>query len=69
MQVLSASVAHAMELMGAPDMIETIRFVRMFDRFFDCLNVSSLSEGRRARKPDLNPYRSPNDIRFTVCIL
>lgn len=53
--------------MGDPEMTETIRFVRFFDRFFDCLNVSSLSEGRHSRKPDLYPYRSPNDKRFTVC--
>lgn len=64
--MLSASVAHAMELMGDPAMTETIRFVRYFDRFFDCLNVSSLSEGRHTRKPDLYPYRAPNDKRFTV---
>ena len=51
--MLSASVAHAMELMGDSEMTETIRFVRFFDRFFDCLNVSSLSEGRHSRKPDL----------------
>ena len=63
MQVL----LHAMELMGDPEMTETIRFVCFFDRFFDCLNVSSLSEGRHSRKPDLYPYRSPNDKRFTVC--
>ena len=69
LQVLSASVAHAMELMGDPEMTETIRFVHFFDRFFDCLNVSSLSEGRHSRKPDLYPYRTPNDKRFTVCTI
>ena len=66
LQVLSASVAHAMELMDDPETTETIRFVCFFDRFFDCLNVSSPSEGRQARKPDLYPYRTPNDKRFTV---
>lgn len=66
LQVLSASVAHAMELMGDPEMTETVKFVRMFNRFFDCLNVTSVSEGRRQRKPDLNPYRTPDDKRLTV---
>ena len=56
-----------MELMGDPEMTETIQFVRFFDRFFDCLNVSSLSEGRHLQKPDLYPYQTPNDKRFTVC--
>ena len=31
----------------------------MFDRFFDCLNSSSLSAGKRPR----NPFRSPIQIR------
>ena len=55
-----------MELVGDQEMTETIRFVRMFDQFFDCLNVSSLSEGRNTRKTDLYPYRTPNDNRFSV---
>ena len=46
LQVLSTSVGHAMELMGDPAMSETIRFVKMFDRWFDCLNVGSMSEGK-----------------------
>ena len=48
-------------------MTETIHFVSFFDRFFDCLNVSSLSKGRHSREPDLYPYRTPDDKRFTVC--
>lgn len=63
-QVFSASVAHAMELMSDPEMTETIRF--LVDRFFDCLNVSNLSEGRQGCKPDFYPYQTPNDKRFTV---
>ena len=45
---------------------QTIRFVRIFDRFFDCLNVTSLSGGRKALKADLYPYRTPHDTRFEV---
>ena len=37
-----------------------------FDRFFDCLNVSNLTEGRKSRKKDLYPYRTPDDDRFHV---
>jgi len=51
LQVLSASIVHAMELMGDPEMTETIRFVRFFDRFFDCLNMSYLKEGIRENRP------------------
>ena len=39
---------------------------RNFDRFFDCLNVSNLSEGHKSRKLDLYPYRTPDDTRFDV---
>ena len=52
--------------MGDRDMEETVKFVRNFDRFFDCLNVSNLSEGRKSRKLDLYPYRTPDDTRFDV---
>ena len=46
--------------------METSKFCRMFDRFFDCMNTRRLSEGREKRKPDLNPYRSDKDPRLTV---
>lgn len=38
----------------------------MFDRFFDCLNVRSYSEGIRHLKPDLLPFRTPKDTRLEV---
>ena len=41
-------------------------FVKTFDRFIDCLNVRSMSESIRSRKPDLRPYRSPDDPRLQV---
>ena len=65
-QVLSSSVADFMELMGDKEMEETIKFVRTFDRFFDCLNVRNVSEGRKTLKPDLYPYRTSDDTRFKV---
>lgn len=45
----------------------TVRFVQMFDMFFDCLNTRSLAEPTRRRKPDVAPYRSVNDPRLKVC--
>lgn len=45
---------------------EMEKFVRQFDRLFDCLNVRSLSEWKVKAKPDLKPYTSPNDSRLTV---
>ena len=45
---------------------ETQTFVKNFDKFFDCLNVRSMSASIHSRKPDLRPYRDPNDPRLQV---
>lgn len=65
-QVLSSSVASAMQYYGDDQMKETIRFVTIFDKFFDCLNTRHPREGYVKRKPDLNPYKSPTDKRLKV---
>ena len=53
----------ALQYFGDPATRETEKFILMFDRFFDCLNVRSNS---KQRKPDLLPYTSPNDERLEV---
>ena len=68
-QVLSASVSSAFELTGKEEFTETAKFCKMFDRFFDCFNTRRAGEGKEKRKPDLEPYRSVNDVRFAVCAL
>ena len=65
-QVLSKSVADALAYFGDPSTSETEVFIRNFDRWFDCMNVRSLSEAKTKRKPDLEPYTSPDDSRFKV---
>ena len=65
-QVLSESVARALEFYGDAETSETKMFVQIFDKFFDCLNVRNLDEHRKKRKPNLRPYTSPNDERLTV---
>jgi len=42
----------------------TISFVEMFDKVFDCMNVSRLVNKSSMTKPELNPYTSANDWRF-----
>ena len=42
-QVLSNSVAKGLVISVGPKAQETARFADMFDKFFDCLNCSSLS--------------------------
>ena len=45
---------------------ETEQFCRMFDKFFDCMNTRNLKEAAQKRKPDLQPYFSPSDVRLKV---
>lgn len=66
LQVLSKTVADALQLENNPNLTETIRFIRKFDRFFDMMNVRSLDESVLKRKPDLRPFRSITDNRFKV---
>ena len=64
-QVLSNSVAQALRLTGGEEMTETAKFADMFDKLFDCLNVSNFSEGKKARKPFKDPWRK-GDRRLKV---
>ena len=59
-------MADAFAYFGDDLTTETEVFVCNFDRFFDCLNVRSLSEWRTKRKEDLKPYTSPDDNRLKV---
>ena len=55
-----------MQLTGGYEAQETAKFIIMFDKFFDVLNVRSFTEGTRSRKPFLHPYRHGNDQRLDV---
>lgn len=59
-------MANALKLTGGDEVTETIKFVDKFDRFFDCVNVSSLSAGKLSRNPFKSPFRSPHDFRLKV---
>ncbi len=67
LQVLSKSVADAFQYYGNLETVETERFIRLVDRFFDCLNVRSVSEWVTKLKPDRKPYYKHNDDRMKVC--
>ncbi len=45
------------------------KFVDMFDKFFDCLNVNNFTAGKHHRKPFQDPYRRATDFRLKVCNL
>ena len=59
-------MASALDFYGNSDTSETKKFVMVFNKFFDCLNVRSLDEHIRKCKLDLKPYTKPTDERLTV---
>ncbi|KAL5500013.1 hypothetical protein EMCRGX_G011503 [Ephydatia muelleri] len=63
-QLLSETVAKALVLSGDPAVQETAKFVTMFDKFFDALNVSNYTSGVNKRKVFQQPYRSGDDFRL-----
>ena len=67
-QVLSETVAKAIRLTGGKAAFETAYFLEKMDKFFDCLNVSSYTAGKRHRKPFQQPYHSSEDFRLLVSI-
>jgi len=66
---MSESVAHALESGGDKRTEETVKFIRMVDRFFDALNVANLNPGRRHRKDFQSPYTSITDFRLKVFLM
>ena len=59
-------MSKALTLVGGEETTETARFVGVMDKFFDALNVSNFSNGKKNRKPFQDPYRSEKDIRLSV---
>ena len=64
--MLSESVSDALMLTGGKGAIETSKFVSIFDKFFDLLNVRNFTSGTRKRKPFQHPYRHADDFRLHV---
>ncbi len=56
----------AFKLLEKSEFEETAHFCSMFDKLFDCLNTRDFKEGKKKRKPDLDPYRNIKDRRFQV---
>ena len=65
---MSESVANALQFYGQSETKETERFIKFFDKFFDCLNVRGVNEDVTKKKPNLSPFRSPNDQCLVVCL-
>ena len=56
-------MASALKLQDQHDTKSTIKFVEVFDKVFDCLNVMRVNQGT---KKELAPYREITDWRFKV---
>ena len=67
-QVMSESVASALEFVDNDATQQTQLFIRMIDRFFDLLNVKGPQVAKLKRKDSLAPYTRPSDERFKVSI-
>ena len=65
-QVLSESVASALQILNDEGTKETCRFIRMIDAFFDCLNVKGTMVAIMKRKDSVAPYKNSTDERFKV---
>lgn len=65
-QVLSETVASALQLLDEEKTRETRLFIRMMDTFFDAMNVKNPLEGKHKRKDGRAPYYSAKDERFKV---
>ncbi|XP_033739584.1 uncharacterized protein LOC117326894 [Pecten maximus] len=63
-QVMSDSVANALEELYDGQVSETVTFIRNINKFFDCLNVRNRFEGRNKRNPNLAPYMQTDDERL-----
>lgn len=68
---MSETVGKALEQVGGVEASETAKFVLLVDNFFDCLNVSSISESHKHLKSFRQPYLSCTDFRLKVrtCIM
>jgi len=61
-QVLSKTVGNTLISQNLHYTKSTIKFVTMFDKVFDCLNVSKFS--KQGSKAELKPYKDVDDWRF-----
>ena len=53
--VLSSTVANALDLKYGSSVSATVKFVPLMNKWFDVVNVKHIREGRNLRNPDLMP--------------
>ena len=65
-QVMSETVAKALHFTFGDSAEQTASFVEKIDKFFDCFNVSTFSQGKFSRKVFQLPYRRADDFCMKV---
>ena len=60
-EIMSEKVACALERYVGPHTSETVKFIRIMNKFFDCVNTRNLSEAARTRNENKRVYTSPDD--------
>lgn len=63
---MSSTVADALTYDNHDSTVETRKFIRLIDNFFDCMNVKCKLEAVKKRKPYREAYKHPKDWRFKV---
>ena len=63
-QILSSTMASVLSHHGGNELSGTSKYCDMIDKFFDCMNVRSVSEHIRKRKNKVAPYTAMDDERF-----
>ena len=62
-------MATALEYVDNDATQQTRLFIRMVNKFFDCLNVKGPHMARLKRNDNIAPYRKPSDERFKVKLI
>ena len=65
---MSETVATCLQYLDNEGTQQTRLFIRMIDRFFDCLNVKSTQQHKWKRKESRAPFRSARDEQFKVLL-
>ena len=63
---MSESVASALEYLNNDATQQTRLFIRMINKFFDCLNVKGPQMAKLKRNDDIAPYSKVCEKRFKV---
>ena len=63
---MSEKVASGLEVINKEKTTQTRLFIRMINKFFDCLNGRSFLEGELKMNAALKPYCSTKDERLEV---